>query len=95
MNSPIASDTVFSRSEDVLMTNSDDATVLMSMDTGKFVELNGSGGAIWELTDGQRNLMQVVDALQEKYAAPDAGCRDDVAGFYTTLLAENLVCRAV
>ena len=64
-----APDSVFAPADDVLMTESGGVTVLMSMDSGQFVELNDSGSAIWELTDGKRDLAAVAEALCERFTS--------------------------
>lgn len=84
-------DNVLAHADNVLMTDSGDMKVLMSMDTGQFVELNHTGRAIWELLDGHRTLAQVVDELQRAYAVPRDECETEVSAFADGLLAENLV----
>ncbi len=82
---------VFAHAEDVLMSDSGDMKVLMSMESGQFVELNHTGRAIWELTDGKRSLAEIAAALQYSYDVPPDECADEVRDFFAGLAAENLV----
>lgn len=91
MTTDIPGDRVFAQDDDVLMTESGGVTVLMSMDSGKFVELNGTGSAIWELTDGQRDVAEIAHALQGRFEVDPAECLDDVREFYARMRDEKLV----
>lgn len=91
MTDKLAPDSVFAPGDDVLMTESGGVTVLMSMDSGQFVELNDSGSAIWELTDGKRDLAAVAEALCERFDVSVEDCRLDVGEFYDRLRDEKLV----
>jgi hypothetical protein len=82
---------IFAHADDVLMSDSGDMKVLMSMETGQFVELNGTGRAIWELTDGNRSLAQIAAALQDSYDVEPDECASEVQAFFAGLLTENLV----
>lgn len=82
---------VLACAEDVLATESQGVTVLMSMDSGKFVELNGSARAIWDLTDGKTSVAAVTDKLVEQFEVEREKCLDDVVCLYSRLAEEGLV----
>lgn len=88
-----ASHQVFAPADDVLMSDAGDMKVLLSMDTGRFVELNETGRAIWELTDGERSVAEMIEALQGRYAIGDAACEREIIEFLSGLSAEKLVRR--
>ena len=77
--------------EDVLSTTSQGGSVLMSMDTGKFVELNDTARAIWDLTDGKASVAAVIAQLGEQFDVEPAQCRDEVLAAYARFRDENLV----
>lgn len=79
------------RAEDVLATESQEVTVLMSMDTGKFVELNDSARAIWDLTDGETSVASVAERLVERFEVGRDQCLADVTRLYARLGEEGLV----
>ena len=91
MTRPLELTEVPARSEDVLATQSQDVTVLMSMDTGKFVELNDTARAVWELTDGQTSVEQMIDSLTGQFDVDRAKCTADVGALIARLRDEGLV----
>lgn len=91
MSQAIEPTSVPSRADDVLATDSQDVTVLMSMDTGKFVELNETAREVWELTDGETSVADIVERLAERFEVSREKCRADVTGLYARLCEEGLV----
>lgn len=91
MTQPPALTAIPARSDDVLATQSQDVTVLMSMDTGKFVELNETARAIWNLTDGTASIADIVGELAGRYEVTEEQCAADVIGVYARLGEEGLV----
>jgi len=81
----------FGYAEHVLMTDMDGEKVLMSMETGKFVELNATGREIWELLDGKRQLSEIVELLRSSFNVPSKECAADVLAFIRDLRAANLI----
>ncbi|KPF61826.1 PqqD family protein [Porphyrobacter sp. AAP60] len=86
-------DLVFAHEDDVLMTDSNDIKVLMSMKTDKFIELNHTGRAIWDLIDGSRKLAGIVTLLEDKYDISRQECEAAVTDFTNRLQSEGLVKR--
>lgn len=91
MSANINADTIIIKSEDMLDTAIDDVAVLLSINTGKYVELNKFGLAIWELLDGKRSISMVAENLTQKYDVKQAECETDVIEFATNLIDDNLV----
>lgn len=87
----IHADDIMAHAEDVLHTVSGDLAVLMSTNTGKFVELNVVGRTIWELTDGSRSVRMIADALQDKYDVSESDCISQICEFYAGLKAEEMI----
>lgn len=82
---------VFAPAEDVLMSDSGEMKVLMSMQQGHFVELNATGKAIWERLDGKASLAEIAAALQEIYEIPQDLCEAEVLQFVGNLRDQSLV----
>ncbi|RIV85636.1 PqqD family protein [Aurantiacibacter zhengii] len=91
MSEVISSRTVPLPAKDVLSTEVSGAAVLMSMDSGKFIELNETGRDIWKLTDGSTSVSQIVDTLQEQYDVAHDHCLAEVVALYRKLHEEGLV----
>lgn len=91
MTEPVAASVVPAKADDVLATDSQDLAVLMSMDTGKFVELNETARAVWNLTDGRTSVEQVADLLVERFDVARSRCLAEVAELYTRMREAGLV----
>jgi len=53
--------------------------------------LNGTGAAVWELTDGRRALGEIAAEIARRYAAPEARVLQDVLAFARALAARGLI----
>ncbi|WP_372738680.1 pyrroloquinoline quinone biosynthesis peptide chaperone PqqD [Neptunomonas sp.] len=54
------------------------------------VKLNGPAGEILSLVDGQRNLIQIIDLLMEKYPQAE-GLNDDVLAFIDDAMKQHWI----
>ncbi len=54
------------------------------------VKLNGPAGEILSLVDGQRNLIQIIDLLMEKYPQAE-GLNDDVLAFIDDAIKQHWI----
>lgn len=84
---------VFAYADDVMMAESGEMKILMSIDTGDFIELNKTGRAIWDLVDGARTLDQIAAIIQEKYSITALQCEADLKKFFVGLQSAKLVKR--
>lgn len=91
MSDAISSDTVPVPAKDVLSTDVSGMAVLMSMDSGKFIELNETGRAVWNLTDGDSSVGSIVDALSQQYEVAPETCLQEVVDLYRQLQEQGLV----
>lgn len=56
---------------------------------GMMHQLNLVGGRIWELCDGTKSTVEVVEALCSEYEAPPEEVAPDVEGFVADLLEKG------
>ena len=68
-----------------------DGMVLMSMDSGKFVELNETAREVWNLADGATSVAAMVDRLGELFDVSADQCRAEVTALLATLRDQGLV----
>ena len=61
MSAPIKIDSAF------IATELDDEIVLVGVDSGEFLSLDGSAKAIWALIDGSRDASQITQLMKEHY----------------------------
>lgn len=72
-------------------TRIDDEYVIMLLDTGEFLSLAGTAGAIWERIDGTRDRDALVADLTSDFAAPATQIAADVDEFLASLRESGLI----
>ena len=81
----------FFRNPDLVSTDMDGETVMMSIDKGAYFGIGGIGTDIWELLSMPHTLDSLVAAICTDYdvSAPDA--RRDIASFLDRMVENDLV----
>ncbi len=69
----------------------DEEIVVMSLASGNFYSLTGTGRAIWLLIDGNRDLAAIVAALAADYGVAAAEIAGEVEAFVSDLTAAGLI----
>lgn len=62
--------------------------------TDNLFTVNSTGQAIWRRLDGTKTLREVVDDLQDQFAAPREVIENDVLGFVGELLQRCMITEA-
>jgi hypothetical protein len=65
--------------------------VMLSVNKGKYYNLGEIGGDIWELTEEQIAVDQLVATLLSKYNVVQSECEEQVISFLELLLEEGLI----
>lgn len=71
----------------------DDEIVVMSLSSGDFYSLTGTGRAIWLLIDGSRDLAAIIAELAADYGVEAAAIADEVMAFVVALSDAGLIRR--
>lgn len=69
----------------------DDEIVVMSLDTGAFFSLSGTGRTIWELLDRHADRAGLLTALAQTYGMDKATIAAELDEFLASLSAARLV----
>lgn len=69
----------------------DDEAVIVLADAGEIVVLNAVGTRVWELSDGQHTIQQIVDAIADEFQVAPEQAREDVAEFLESLAQDKVV----
>jgi hypothetical protein len=85
-----ADDRLF-RSNDLIATDLDDETVLMSIDAGSYYGLEGSARAIWERLTTPISFAELVAAMVREYRVSTDACRLDLQRFLSHMEQEGLL----
>lgn len=82
---------MLSRTENLLSTQLDEETVLMSIDAGAYYGLEGPAQTIWEILESPMTFSALVDRLVERYRVSPETCAADVEKFLTKMESEGLL----
>lgn len=87
----ITLETTVVRMDDLLTTDLDDETILMSIEQGAYYGMEQTARRVWELVEQPRMVADLCRQLAEEYSVEPAVCERDVIDFLEELLKENLV----
>lgn len=80
-----------SRSQDMLSTDLDEETVLMSIDAGAYYGLAGPAQAIWAKLETPLTFSALVNLLVEEYKISPDQCAADLQRFLGEMEQEGLL----
>ncbi|MFH1177051.1 MAG: PqqD family protein [Acidobacteriota bacterium] len=69
----------------------DDEVVLLETHRRLMLGLNPSGGVIWELVDGQRNVRAIGEAVADHFGQPLEAVLDDTVAFLELLHGRSVI----
>ena len=75
----------------MLSTELDQETVLMSIDAGAYYGLKGTAQCIWEQLETPLTFSALVERLVEEYEVSPEACAADLAGFLAEMEREGLL----
>lgn len=80
-----------SRVQNLLSTELDQETVLMSIDAGAYYGLEGPARSIWEILETPLTFSALVDRLVEEYQVSSETCAADLEKFLSEMEREGLL----
>lgn len=80
-----------SRTKDLLSTELDQETVLMSIDAGAYYGLAGVARRIWEMLENPTSFSDLIDHLGREYNVSRETCVSDVQKFLGEIEREGLL----
>ncbi len=75
----------------ILSSNIDDETILLSIENSKYYGMASTGSRIWELLSEPITVNGIVDTLLAEYEIDREQCTAEVLGFLGELLVANLI----
>ncbi len=87
----LALTSIVHRRQDILSSNIDDETILLSIAKSKYFGIDPIGTTIWTLLDTPLSIGQIITELERQYDVSRRQCQDDVLMFLEHLLAEDLL----
>lgn len=80
-----------SRTQDLISTELDRETVLMSIDAGAYYGLEGPARSIWENLETPLTFSALVDRLVKEYRVAPETCANDLQKFLAEMEHEGLL----
>jgi hypothetical protein len=87
----ITTDTIISRIEEIVASDIDGETVMMSIENGKYYGLDDIGSRIWELIEKPVKVSDLIDTLLGRYEVDRETCERDVLKFLNELNEDRIV----
>ena len=81
------------RNEELISSDIDDETVMMSLEQGQYYGLDAIGSRIWELYATPQTLNKVIETLLVEFDVDEETCKADVINFVQQLLDNNLLMK--
>ena len=91
---PITLDTIVRKNDDIFTGAIDNETVAMSIQSGKYYQLNKTGSRILTLLDQPRSIKELCEAIQSNYKIDSDVCQDDILEFMKDMANKNLILTA-
>jgi len=90
----ISLDSVVSQVEEIVDSDMDGETVMMSIENGEYYGMDAIGSRIWELIKTPVTVSGLCDQLMEEFEVTREKCSEDVMGFLGELAKDGLIdCR--
>lgn len=90
----ITRDMLVTRSPDLLSTNMDGETVMMSIDQGHYYGLNPVGSRTWDLLRQPATVHALCRQIETEYAVASDECEPAVIAFLSELARHGLISAA-
>lgn len=79
------------RVEEILSTELDEETVLMSIDAGAYYGMASTARSIWQKLERPQTFSELVDELVKEYAVSPEACAADLERFLGEMEREGLL----
>lgn len=83
--------TILVRNSDLISTNMDGETVMMSIERGEYYGLGGIGGFLWDLLEKPISIESLIQAVCNEYEVEEAQCESDILHFADLLLKNKTI----
>lgn len=87
----ISPKTIISQIEEIVASDIDGETVMMSVENGAYYGLDDIGSRIWKLIEKPINVSDLIDTLLEKFDVDRETCEKDVLTFLNELNEDKIL----
>ena len=78
------------RNPDLVQTELNQHTMMMSVEAGRYYSLNASGSRIWQLIQEPALIADILSTLEREFEVEPARCRAETMRLVESLLASEL-----
>lgn len=82
---------LFVRNPDLIATNMDGDTVVMSIEHGKYYGISGVGSRVWALLEFPVSMMDIVQTICNEFEVEETTCLADMERFIEDMKGHGLV----
>lgn len=82
---------IIQRSSELVSSNMDGETVMMSIDNGEYYGLDAIGSRIWELLENPIEVNVLIETLLDEFDVSKEQCTEDTMEFLNQLKGKNLL----
>jgi len=87
----ISLDTLIKRSDELVHSDMDGETVMMSIEQSQYYGLDSVGTRIWDLIEQEMRVRDICAALMTEYDVAELQCQQDVIKFLQDMVEHNTV----
>ena len=87
----IKSNTTVAQTKELVSSDLDGETVLLSIETGKYYNMDPVGSRIWELIEEPQFVSQLIDILLSEFEVERKQCEQEVLAFLNKLAEDHLI----
>jgi len=87
----ITTETIISQIEEIVASDIDGETVMMSIQNGEYYGLDDIGSRIWELIEKPVKVSDLIDILLERFDVDRETCERDVLKFLNELNEDKIL----
>lgn len=91
MENEITSNSIISQSKDQVAADMDGEIAMMSIDSGKYHNLNSTGSRIWELVEKPCSVSEMCQKLGTEFDVSPDQCESEVIQYLKDMIDEGLV----
>jgi hypothetical protein len=90
----IEPDSQFVRNPDLIATDMDGDTVMMSIERGEYYGVSGVGTRIWELLETPKTLAEIITSICAEFEVDEATCQADAEKFIRDMMDNGMILMA-
>jgi hypothetical protein len=87
----IEDSTILKRKEEILSSDMDGETVMMSVENSEYYSLSPVGTRIWEIVEKEISYKDLISQLMSEYSVDIETCKSDTEEFINELINKGLI----